>query len=69
MPPPTAYTLKTCFDGENPTIKRSHLTTDFRQQSGREHYEKVFMPGSRSPRQMEFVPGPGAYSFVNQAIG
>jgi hypothetical protein len=45
------------------------LTTDFRLHSGRENYDKVYVAGSRSPRQMEFVPGPGTYSYLNQAIG
>lgn len=64
MPPPNLYTIKTCFDGASPTIKKNALTTDFRLHSGRQHYEKVYVPGSRgSPRAMEHVPGPGTYSY------
>jgi len=62
--PPNLYTIKTCFDGASPTIKNNALTTDFRLHSGREHYEKVYVPGSRgSPRTMDYVPGPGTYSY------
>jgi Sperm-tail PG-rich repeat len=35
-PPPDSYTIKTCFDGESPTIKKNHLTTDFKLQSSRQ---------------------------------
>ena len=29
----------------------------------------VYVPGSRSPRGREFVPGPGTYAYKNMAIG
>ena len=71
IPAPGTYEVKTCFGVESPTIKRYHLTTDFRLQSARQDYDKVFVPGSRasSTRQMEHVPGPGTYSYKNQSIG
>lgn len=28
-PPMNTYTLKTCFDGESPTMRKNHITTDF----------------------------------------
>jgi Sperm-tail PG-rich repeat len=69
IPAPGTYDIKTCFGEESPTIKQNHLTTDFRLHSARKDYDKVYVPGARSPRQMDFVPGPGTYSFLNQSIG
>jgi hypothetical protein len=69
IPAPGTYETTTCFGEESPTIKQNHLTTDFRLHSPRKAYDKVYVPGARSPRQMDFVPGPGTYSFLNQSIG
>jgi hypothetical protein len=69
IPSPDTYNIKTCFDGTNLTIKKNNLTTDFNKHSARKHHDKVYVPGARSPRQMEFVPGPGTYTFFNQTLG
>lgn len=74
-PAPDSYTLKTCFDGESPTIKKNHLTTSFKNQSSRDAYGKQFIPtrgGSPSPTiaaSRKEMPGPGTYSYTNMAIG
>lgn len=68
-PPPDSYTIKTCFDGESPTIKKNHLTTSFKNQSSRDAYGKVFVPGTKSPKSHLNLPGPGHYSYKNMSIG
>lgn len=45
MPPPDSYNIKTCFDGHSPTIKGNTLTTSFKQQSSRNAYDKMYVPG------------------------
>jgi hypothetical protein len=60
-PPPTKYTLRTCFEGESPTIRKNHLTTDFKKHAGRNAYGKLFIPGKGTEKQSEGKPGPGAY--------
>lgn len=67
-PPPDSYTIKTCFDGESPTIKKNHLTTDFKLQSSRQANQKLFNPESKSPVKND-IPGPGTYDFRNMTIG
>jgi len=69
VPPPGNYEVSSCFGEESPTIRQNHLTTDFRLHSPRKAYDKVFVPGARSSRQMDYVPGPGAYEFLNNSIG
>ena len=58
-PAPGTYKIKTCFDGESPTIRKNHLTTIFKMQSKREHHKDVYVPGSKSPKATLYVPGPG----------
>lgn len=62
-PPPNTYTLKTCFDGESPTIRKNHLTTTFKNQSSRDA-QGIIM---RSPKNVK--PGPGQYEYKNLTIG
>ena len=68
-PPPGTYNLDSSFDGSSPTIKGNALTTNFSFQCSRAAYDMVYVPGSRSPRGREFVPGPGTYAYKNMAIG
>lgn len=68
-PPPDSYLIKTCFDGESPTIRKNHLTTSFKQQCGRDAFGKVFAPGNKSPKEAAKIPGPGHYSYTNMSIG
>lgn len=55
VPPPNTYTLKTCFDGESPTIRKNHLTTSFKNQSSRDAHNSI----GKSPKLAK--PGPGTY--------
>ena len=68
-PPPTSYTIKTCFDGESPTIKKNHLTTNFKHQSSRDAYGKQFVPGKGAEKANHDKPGPGHYTYSNMSIG
>jgi len=68
-PPPTSYTIKTCFDGESPTIKKNHVTTNFKHQSTRNDYGKQFIPGKGADKHSEGKPGPGTYTYNNFSIG
>jgi hypothetical protein len=70
VPPPGTYELASSFEGENQTIKASGITSNFRLQSSREAYGKVYMPGGRrSPKGFEDQPGPDTYTCLNYAIG
>lgn len=71
MPPPDTYTIKTSFDGPSPVIKKNTLTTSFKNQSGRDQYGKVFVPGynQKSTCVEKNYPGPAAYTYDNQSMG
>lgn len=70
VPPPNQYTIKTSFEGHSPTIKGNTLTTSFQGQANREAFANVYMgPGIKSIKASEDIPGPGAYSYANMAIG
>lgn len=70
-PPPGTYSVKSTFEGENPTIKRNHLTTKFSSQSAREAHTNQYVPnsGEISPKAARLIPGPGTYHYKNMTIG
>lgn len=71
IPPPDSYKIKTCFDGHSPTIKGNTLTTSFKQQSSRNAYEKIYVPGytMRSPVIEKQYPGPAQYNVDLNSLG
>ena len=68
-PAPGSYQLKSTVGNSIPTIVGNTLTTSFKNQASRSAFDKVYVPGGRSVKGYEYIPGPGAYKVRNKEIG
>jgi hypothetical protein len=58
---PGTYSLKSCFEG-------TAIPTSFKIQSGRDNYNKVYVPGStvKNPEVEKHYPGPAQYNMASK---
>lgn len=69
-PAPGSYKLKSTIGTSVPTIVGNTLTTSFKNQASRSAFDKVVLvPGGKSAKGYEYIPGPGAYIIKNKGIG
>lgn len=63
-PPPDSYSIPTCFDG-------TQIPTSFKNQSSRQNYSKVYVPGytMKSPEIEKEYPGPAEYNLASSSKG
>ena len=59
--------MKSSFE-HNPVMQGNMRTTNFKNCSPRKAHDVQYMPGNKSPRANEYVPGPGTYIYKNMAI-
>lgn len=65
-PSPGTYHFKSTVGERQPTIVGNALTTSFKNQAARSAFDKVYVPGARSAKGYEYIPGPGAYMLRNK---